>query len=238
MSFEQQSTNFLESSYGEIVDLDEGFDAPKSREYDWKKRSNEIKERDDYICQRCGRHNGNYEHHPLSMETHHIVPGKYLPKADARVGLNLVTVCGTCHSWLEGAHVGYQLAETGRDEALRVLTSLEGRGHSVRSISRELELSEKRVQSVLSQLERMNCVTSVGNARYRRVCPATAKSAAERATWQLTRERTDRQELEATLADLRQEVFSEIDKLESALTAGDGDRLESTLERLRDTLTD
>lgn len=35
------------------------------------------------------------------MAVHYIVPGKYLPKSNARLNLDLVTVCETCHGYLE-----------------------------------------------------------------------------------------------------------------------------------------
>ena len=52
------------------------FDVPEDRGSDWTKRSKEVRKRDNNVCQRCGNHNGNYEYDPLSMEVHHIVPGK------------------------------------------------------------------------------------------------------------------------------------------------------------------
>ena len=156
-------------------------DLPASRRYDWEKRANEIRERDEEVCQRCRNHNGNYEYYPLTMEVHHIVPGKLLPKSAARVGLNLVTVCGTCHENLEGSHVEHQLAETGREDALSILNLLKNRQRSVTSISCETGLSEDRVRVLVTQLESMNCVTNSKQDFYRAVCPATVKSIVERA---------------------------------------------------------
>ena len=154
-------------------------DIPTSRGYDWEKRANEIKERDEEVCQRCGDHNGHYEYYPLSMEVHHIVPGKYLPKSAARVDLNLVTVCGTCHRNLEGSHVERQFAETDRDEALQILNLLKDRRRSVPSIARKAELSEDRVRVLVNQLQSMNCVTNPEQEFYQAVCPARVKSTVE-----------------------------------------------------------
>lgn len=155
-------------------------DVPSSRGYYWEKRSNEIKERDDEVCQRCGDHNGNYEYYPLSMEVHHIVPGKYLPKSDARVDLNLVTVCVTCHRNLEGSHIERQLAETSREDALQILNLLKNRPQSGTSISRQVELSEEQVRVLMDHLQSMNCVTKSEREFYRTVCPATFKSTVEK----------------------------------------------------------
>ena len=212
------------------------FDDPTKRGYGWTKRSKKVKERDQNICQRCGDHNGNYEYHPLVMETHHIVPGKYLPKADARVDLNLVTVCGTCHSHIEGAHVERQFKETGRDNALTILRMLKEKEHSLRFLCRTLDLSDEVVRTTMSQLEQMNCVTNIGSARYQATCPATAKSAAERARMQLEFEQERRQQLETALKKLRRQVTCDLDELEYALELGDVERLELALEKIRDAL--
>lgn len=155
-------------------------DVPSSRGYDWEKRANEIKKRDDEICQRCGDHNEHYEYYPVTLEVHHIVAGKYLPKSMARVDLNLVTVCVTCHRKLEGAHVERQLAETGRDDALRILNLLKNRRKTVASVSRETELSKDRVRVLMDQLQSINCVTTPEHEFYEAVCPATLKSSVEK----------------------------------------------------------
>lgn len=161
--------------------VENNFDVPASRGYDWEKRSKEIKERDEGICQKCGNHNGNYEYYPLSMEVHHIVAGKYLPKSGARVDLNLVTLCGTCHGNLEGTHVERQLAETGRNDALQILNLLKDRQRRVPSISRKTELSEDRVRVLVDHLHSMNCIINSEREFYKAVCPATVKSKVERA---------------------------------------------------------
>ncbi|MFD1562801.1 HNH endonuclease [Haloarchaeobius amylolyticus] len=212
------------------------FDDPTTRGYEWTKRSKEIKKRDNKVCQRCGDHNGNYEYHPLVMETHHIVSGKYLPKADARVDLNLVTVCGTCHSHLERAPVEQQFKEIGRDNALTILRTLKEQEYSLHFLCRNLDLSDEQIQTIVPQLEQMNCITSRGSARYRATCPATSKSAAERARvqWHLEQER--RQQLETALEKFRRQVTCDLDELEYALELGDVERFELTLERIRDAL--
>ena len=92
--------------------------------------------------------------------------GKYLPKTDARLDLNLITGCGTCHTRLEGAHVERQFAETDRHEALRVLRVLKEGGQTVYALERELDLPEERLRSLVSQLERMNCLWTRGNVQY------------------------------------------------------------------------
>lgn len=160
--------------------MENDFDVPASRGYDWEKRAKEIKERDEGVCQRCGDHNGNYEYFPVSMEVHHIVPGKYLPKSDARVGLNLVTVCSTCHGRLEGSHVERQLAETGRDNALQILNLLKSRRQNMSSVSRKVEFSEDSVRILVDQLKSMNCVTNPEQEFYEAICPATFKSVVEK----------------------------------------------------------
>lgn len=231
MSPEWESTDLPDGSHGREGPI---FDAPAARGYDWEKRSNEIKKRDNNVCQRCGDHNGNYEHHPLVMETHHLVPGKFLPKADARVDLNLVTVCGSCHGRLEGSHIERQFAETDRNEALRVLRILKERERSPYSLSRELELSDERIRSIISQLDRMNCLTDRGSVRYRATCPATAQSVVERTKRHWKRERAKRQRLETELAELQRELDIGLDELEYALESGDRQRLESVLEEIRD----
>ncbi|WP_339104218.1 HNH endonuclease [Haloterrigena salinisoli] len=214
------------------------FDAPASRSSDWKNRATEIKERDNYVCQRCGDHNGNHEQSPLSLETHHIVPGKYLPKSDARVGLNLVTVCESCHGFLEGSHVEWQLAEIGRDDALQILTVLKERRLTPHHLSRKLDISEDRIRSLVSLLERMNCLTTQGDGRYRTVCPATSKSRVRKARFRWKQKHAVRQPLEEMLTELQRTMTTSLDELEYALEAGDRDQVESMLERMRNTITE
>jgi len=224
-----------EDQEGDIGSVE--FDVPASRSYDWEKRATAIKERDNYVCQRCGDHNGNYEQYPLAMEAHHLVPGKYLPKPAARVELNLIAVCESCHGSLEGSHVEWQLAEIGRDEALQLLQLLKEQELTPHHLSRKLDLSEDRIRSIISQLERMNCVIPQGDGRYRTVCPARAKSLADRAGLSWKQERAVRQSLAETLTELRQAMTTGLDELEYALEAGDRDHAEATLERLRDAIT-
>ncbi|WP_232833736.1 hypothetical protein [Saliphagus sp. LR7] len=112
------------------------------------------------------------------MNTHHIVSGKYLPKEDARIDLNLVTLCSTCHGRLEGAHIERQLAETGRDDALGIVEFLKGRRRNVHGIARELDLPEERVESLVDHLERMCCIGHIQGRVYRAICPATAHATA------------------------------------------------------------
>ncbi|ELY63488.1 HNH endonuclease [Natrinema versiforme] len=212
------------------------FDVPASRSYDWEKRATEIKERDNYVCQRCGNHNGNYENYPLTMEAHHLVPGKYLSKPDARVELNLIAVCESCHGYLEGSHIEWQLNEIGRDDALQILSVLKERSLSPYLLSQKLETSEDCVRSLVSQLERMNCVTAQGGGRYRTVCPATAKSTADRVRLRWKQEQAVRRSLEETLSEFRQTLTTGLDELESTLEAGDRDQVEATLERLQNTI--
>lgn len=83
------------------------------------------------------------------MEVHYIVPGKYLPKADARLDPNLVTVCGNCHNHLKGAHVERQFAETDRNEALRVLRVLKESEQTLYALERELDLPEEQLRSLV-----------------------------------------------------------------------------------------
>jgi ferredoxin len=158
----------------------DSIDVPRERGGDWGKRAKEVRQRDNNVCQRCGNHNRNDEYDPLSMEVHHIVPGKFLPKADARLDLNLVTLCGSCHSRLEGAHVERQFAETDRDDALHILQALKEREQSLHSLARDVGLSKERLRPLVSQLERLNCLQTCGRARYRATCPGAAWSAAEK----------------------------------------------------------
>ncbi|MDG5761534.1 HNH endonuclease [Natronococcus sp. A-GB1] len=196
-----------EDSVGPNVD-GPAFDVPKARGSDWTKRATEVRTRDNNVCQRCGDHNGNYEYYPLSMAVHHIVPGKYLPKADARLDLNLVTGYGTCHTRLEGAHVERQFAETDRHEALRVLRVLKERGQTVYALERELEIPEERLRSLVSQLERMNCLQTRENVWYRAVCPGAAWSALEKLQSELERERARRRWVEDVLEEVNLESMN------------------------------
>lgn len=61
---------------------------------DWRALSVEVKARDGYRCQKCGRHKVELvgdEH----LEAHHIVP---ISKGGATVKTNLTTLCSRCHS--------------------------------------------------------------------------------------------------------------------------------------------
>ncbi|WP_425607717.1 HNH endonuclease [Natrononativus amylolyticus] len=212
------------------------FDDASSRGYGWRKRANQINERDDDVCQRCGDCNENYDHFPLAMSTHHIVPGKYLPKSDARVDLNLVTLCRTCHGSLEGVHVERQLAAIGRDDTLQVLEFLKGRRRNIRRVSKELDIPKERVESLIHQLECMNLVYSPGGQTYRAYCPAVSASLVQQyeAKWQ--REHQTRQQLEQTRDTLRYEFSRILDDLEYGLETGHWTRVTSALQRGRDVL--
>ena len=149
-----------------------------------------------------GTTTGTTSTNPLSTEVHHIVPGKYLPKADARLDLNLVMVCGNCHNHFEGAHVGRQFAETDRNEALRVLRALKESEQTLYALEREIDLPEERLRSLVSQLERMNCLRTRENIWYRAACPGVAWSAVEKLRSELERERVQRRWLEGVLEEL------------------------------------
>ncbi len=150
-------------------------DAPASRSL--TEKSTQLgKERDKYVCQRCGDHNGNYEQSPPSLETPSYRSRKVSTKVRCPLGLNLVTVCEPCHGFLEGAHVEWQLAEIGRDDALRILTVLKEWRLTSHLFSRKLDISENCVRSLVSLLEWMSCLTTQGDGWYQTVCPATSKS--------------------------------------------------------------
>ena len=67
----------------------------------WKKKTEEIKERDKYLCQICLKHNiFNYK----DLSTHHIVP---VAESEAlRLdNHNLITVCESCHKKCERGEI-------------------------------------------------------------------------------------------------------------------------------------
>ena len=132
----------------------------------------------------AGTTTGTTSTNPLSTEVHHIVPGKCLPNADARLDLDLVTVCGNCHNHFEGAHAERRFAETDRNEALRVPRAL------------------KQSEQTLYALESMNCLRTRENIWYRAACPGVAWSAVEKLRSELERERVQRRWLVGMLEEL------------------------------------
>lgn len=200
------------------------------------KRANQITERDGNTCQRCGDHNGNYDDFPLAMNAHHIVPGKHLSKSDARVDLNLVTLCGTCHANLEGVHVEQQLAEIGQHDGLRILEFLKGQQQSIHWISRELKLPENRVESLVDQLQSMNCVRNIRGQADRAICPAVSNSAAKKYEAKWKREKQAREQVENAQHELRCEFLRLLNDFEHALERGEPARVEAVLQHGRNVL--
>lgn len=92
---------------------EEPLDLPCCRGHDWRKRSREVKKQRGKECERCGEHNGKYEHYPIQLHTHHIVKGKHLPLSVARIDANLVVVCERCHGRMEGEPAAKQYEWTG-----------------------------------------------------------------------------------------------------------------------------
>lgn len=103
-------------------------DLPGERGYDWQKLSERVKREADYVCQCCGRPRKSDEWGYIGLVTHHIVKGRHLPKTDARLWVNLVAVCDSCHGRLEGNPYPSQFREVGRELTANVLEMLnEGR---------------------------------------------------------------------------------------------------------------
>ena len=64
---------------------------------DWHKVRREVNERDNYICQKCGKDCSNTK----KISTHHIVPWK-ISHDDSMV--NLITLCDACHTSIENEY--------------------------------------------------------------------------------------------------------------------------------------
>lgn len=62
----------------------------------WSRRTREIKERDKFTCQMCGR-SKNYDNN-TKLEVHHIIPAtKFEDPNEAHYDENVVTYCRECH---------------------------------------------------------------------------------------------------------------------------------------------
>ena len=142
-------------------------DIPAERGYAWKVRSDEIKERDGYVCQRCGESNEKYEHYPIRLQTHHIVNGRNLTVADARIGLNLTTVCYRCHARLEGEPAEKQFRATGRKKkaANTLLLLVEGRA-TPQYAAGQTGNGVIEMYGTLHNLERLRLVTRLAAGLY------------------------------------------------------------------------
>ncbi|MFC6720907.1 HNH endonuclease [Natrialbaceae archaeon GCM10025810] len=139
--------------------MESEYDVPLYRGHDWTKRRNEILERDGEKCQRCGDWNngeGNY----VDLQAHHIVPGKKLPKDDARIDLNLITVCSSCHGWLEkqGVHTPTQFEEVGREDVSAILEELTENSATASDLCEVSGLSGSDLDDLLNDLRRLNLV--------------------------------------------------------------------------------
>lgn len=75
-------------------------------------------------------------------------------------------------------------------------------GQTVYALERELDLPEERLRSLVSQLERMNCLWTRGNVQYRAAYPGAAWSAVEKLRSELERERVQRRWLEGVLEEV------------------------------------
>ena len=60
-------------------------------DFKWLKIANEIRKRDNYTCQICGRKH-------CSLDVHHIIPYRITQNNDSR---NLVTLCKSCHAKID-----------------------------------------------------------------------------------------------------------------------------------------
>lgn len=141
-------------------------DVPRYRGHEWTKRSKEILERDGRKCQRCGDWNngeGNY----VALEVHHIVPGKQLPKEDARIDLNLITVCSSCHGWLEqqGVFVPEQFKEVGREDVATILEELADANATISDLCDSVGASEDHLNDLLDDLRRLKLVEETDDGR-------------------------------------------------------------------------
>lgn len=62
---------------------------------DWNSRVLDVRRRDNWCCQNCGRK----DEHDVTLETHHITP---ISQGGSHAVDNLVTLCRDCHRAAEG----------------------------------------------------------------------------------------------------------------------------------------
>jgi hypothetical protein len=72
--------------------------AIKSRGDNWQSRSREVRKRDNYTCQNCGKH---------AVSVHHIKPYRLFNDdwQSANVLSNLITLCVSCHTRIEHSKI-------------------------------------------------------------------------------------------------------------------------------------
>lgn len=143
-----------------------GRDVPANRSTAWQHRSKEIKQRDGYVCQRCGRSNHDRKYNPIVHQTHHIVKGDYLPVDDARIDLNLVTLCTRCHGRIEGNRVESQFHAIGREDVAAVLTLIKEGRVTPWFVDSHTDVSVLQAYSILEQLERLGLVHRLDGSLY------------------------------------------------------------------------
>jgi len=141
-------------------------DAADNRGYDWRKRSREIKQRDEDTCQRCGKQKYEDGRYNTGIVTHHIVPGRELPKCDARCDLNLVTVCTNCHEAIEGKPAKTQFLQCERPSAGIALDMLSEGRCTAEYIADSLDVPTIYIKKRLAELKRLGLVHDVYRGLY------------------------------------------------------------------------
>lgn len=142
------------------------YDTGENRGYDCRKRSLEIKERDDYTCQRCGEEKYVDGEYNTAVVTHHIVPGRELPKRDARCDLNLVAVCARCHATIEEKPPEEQFAQCQRKVASLALDMLSDGRVTPSYVSDIADVPEVYVRGRLRELKRLGLVHDLHRGLY------------------------------------------------------------------------
>lgn len=81
----------------------------------WKKKAQEIKERDKFLCQICLKHNiFNYK----ELSVHHIVPASESEALRLKNG-NLITLCEKHHQECESGKISRQEQQALVDEIMK-----------------------------------------------------------------------------------------------------------------------
>lgn len=79
-----------------------GSSAHYRRGFDWKEKAAKARERDDYVCQRCGIFQSQFTGTRKLLDVHHIIP--YSVSQSNRLS-NLISLCRRCHIALEPSPV-------------------------------------------------------------------------------------------------------------------------------------
>lgn len=142
-------------------------DVPQYRGTDWAKRRDEILDRDEEVCQRCGDYNGEGRDY-VDLEVHHIVKGKHLPITDSRIDLNLVTVCSECHGWLEsqGVTVEDQFRAVGRQDVADALSLLKESECTPAAVNDGIGLDTACSRDLLENFVRLKLAQQSGSDQY------------------------------------------------------------------------